>query len=59
MVLGVGVALSFFRGSPALFLPVVASFVVWTPLGFLLFVIALAKPLLARRKRSLAPQSSV
>lgn len=58
LVLGVGVALSFFRGSPALFPPVFASFVVWTPLGFLLFAIALANPLLMRRKRSAAARTS-
>lgn len=43
LLLALALALSVFAGSPVLFLPVVLSFVIWTPLGFLLTLIALAK----------------
>jgi len=43
LLLGLALALSVFAGSPALFLPIVLSFIVWTPLGFLLTAIALVK----------------
>ena len=36
-------ALSFFSGHEALFIPIIVSFVIWTPLGLLLSLIALAK----------------
>ena len=42
-VLSLGLVLSLFRHSPAVFLPVVAGFVIWTPLGLALVVIALVK----------------
>lgn len=50
VVLGLGFLLSFLRGSPAVFIPVVVSFVIWTPLGFLLLLIAIAKGVNERRK---------
>jgi hypothetical protein len=43
IVLGLGLVLSFFRGTPMVFLPVVAGFLIWTPLGLLLMAIAIAK----------------
>lgn len=49
VILGLGFLLSFLRCSPALFIPVIACFVVWTPLGLLLFAVALARGWMARR----------
>ncbi|MDG3005034.1 hypothetical protein [Paludisphaera mucosa] len=42
LVIGLGFVLSWFRGVPVLFLPMVANFVIWTLLGFVLTAIALA-----------------
>ncbi|MFH1920644.1 MAG: hypothetical protein ABIP48_12245 [Planctomycetota bacterium] len=36
MLLALALVLSPLAGNPALFLPIVLSFVIWTPLGFLL-----------------------
>ena len=41
LLLILALALSVFAGSPILFLPVVLSFAIWTPLGFLLTAVAL------------------
>ncbi len=41
--LGLGLALSVFAGGSVLFFPVILSFVIWTPLGFLLATIAIVK----------------
>jgi len=38
-----GLVLSVFAGTPVLFIPVVVSFVIWTPLGFLLTAVAIVK----------------
>jgi hypothetical protein len=43
LLLTLALVLSIFAGSPVLFLPVVLSFVIWTPLGFLLSSVALVK----------------
>jgi hypothetical protein len=51
-VLGLGFVLSFFRATPVVFIPVVAGFVIWTPLGMLLLLIALAKGIAERRQTS-------
>ncbi len=50
VVLGLGFLLSLWRGSPALFIPVIAGFVVWTPVGLVLFVIALVSGWTVRRR---------
>ena len=42
MLLTLALVLSPFAGTPALFLPIVVSFVLWTPLGFLLTAVSLA-----------------
>jgi len=41
--LGLGLALSVFAGGSVLFFPVILSFVIWTPLGFLLAAVAIVK----------------
>ena len=41
LILGLALVLSVFAGTPVLFIPVVVSFVIWTPLGFVLTVVAL------------------
>ena len=43
LVFGLGFLLSIFSNTPMLFLPVVVSFVIWTPLGLLLTMLALAR----------------
>lgn len=43
LLLGLALGLSTLAGKPVLFLPVVLSFVIWTPLGFLLTAVALVK----------------
>jgi hypothetical protein len=43
LTLGLGLFLSPLRGSPGLFFPVVAGFLIWTPLGFALLTIAMTK----------------
>ncbi len=55
LLLGLALALSPFRGTPALFLPIVLSFVIWTPLGFLLTAAALVKGV--RERIAPAPDS--
>jgi hypothetical protein len=42
-VLGLGAILSFFHGTPVVFLPIAASLILWTPLGLALFTIVLAR----------------
>jgi hypothetical protein len=42
-VLGLGLILSFWAGTPVTFVPVVANFLVWTPLGFVLTGLAWAR----------------
>jgi hypothetical protein len=41
LVIAIAFVLTLFREQPGLFLPIVANFVLWTPLGFLLFAIAI------------------
>jgi hypothetical protein len=55
LLLGLALALSPFGGTPALFLPIVLSFVIWTPLGFLLTAAALVKGV--RERIAPAPDS--
>lgn len=55
LLLGLALALSPFGGTPALFLPIVVSFVIWTPLGFLLTAAALVKGV--RERIAPAPDS--
>lgn len=43
-----GLAASFVSGEPALMLPIVVNFAIWTPLGLLLTGLALAGPILRR-----------
>ena len=42
LILGLALVLSVFAGTRALFIPVVVSYVIWTPLGFVLTAAALA-----------------
>jgi len=44
-----GLAASFVAGAPALMLPVVVNFAIWTPLGLLLTGLALTGPIFSRR----------
>jgi len=55
LLLGLALTFSPFAGTPALFLPIVLSFVIWTPLGFLLTTAALVKG--ARERIAPAPDS--
>lgn len=41
LILGFALVLSVFAGKPVLLIPVVATFVIWTPLGFVLTAVAL------------------
>jgi fatty acid desaturase len=41
-VAGLGLLLAGWRGTPAVLVPVMVAFVVWTPLGLLLTLVALA-----------------
>jgi len=41
LILGLALVLSVFTGTPVLLIPVVVSFVIWTPLGFVLTAVAL------------------
>jgi hypothetical protein len=43
VVLGLGFVLSGFRETPALYMPVVVGFLIWTPLGTLLVLIAILR----------------
>jgi len=43
-----GFAGSFVAGAPALMLPIVVNFAIWTPLGFVLTSLALAGPVFSR-----------
>lgn len=47
--LGLGLLLSFFAGQKALFIPVILSFVIWTPLGALLTLAAVARGLFRKQ----------
>ena len=47
-IFGLGSVASFVSGAPALMLPIVANFALWTPLGFALTGLALAGPVLRR-----------
>ena len=53
-VLGFGLILSVFVGTPVLFTPLVVSFVIWTPLGFVLTTVALGKAIRERRAPALS-----
>ncbi len=44
-----GFAASFVAGAPALMLPIVVNFAIWTPLGLVLTSLALAGPVFSRR----------
>ncbi len=48
LMLGLGLALSCFSGTPEVFLPVVPNFVIWTFLGFFLTMMALVHGVRAR-----------
>jgi len=41
LILGFALVLSVFAGKPVLLIPVVATFVIWTPLGFMLTAVAM------------------
>ena len=43
VVLGLGLLLSGLRGAQALFAPIVMGFILWTPLGIVLMIIAIAR----------------
>ncbi len=43
LVLGLGFVLAPFRTTPILFIPILASFVIWTPLGVVLAAVAMVK----------------
>lgn len=58
LVLGLGLLLSGLRGHPALFLPIMVSFVIWTPLGLLLFLLAMLSGFRRRRYASNTPGQS-
>jgi len=47
-IFGLGFVASFVSGAPALMLPIVVNFALWTPLGFALTGLALAGPVLRR-----------
>ncbi len=55
LLLGLALGLSTLAGKPVLFLPVVLSFVIWTPLGFLLTAVALVKGVRQRIAPAQAP----
>ena len=55
LLLGLALALSPLAATPALFLPIGLSFVIWTPLGFLLTAAALANGV--RERIAPAPDS--
>lgn len=56
LILFFGLILSVFTETPILFIPVVESFVIWTPLGFLLTAVALVKGI--RKRMSPTPDYS-
>ena len=43
LVLGLGLVLAPFSGKPFLFIPILANFVIWTPLGIIITALALVK----------------
>jgi hypothetical protein len=45
-----GFAASFVAGAPALMLPIVVNFAIWTPLGLVLTSLALTGPIFSRRR---------
>jgi hypothetical protein len=54
-IVALGVAASFVASEPALMLPIIVNFAVWTPLGFLFTTLAIAGPVFRRRAQSPEP----